>query len=208
MLKNLIFSILIIMCYSIISCKKSVGKLTTYTVTEYKSNKPIFGAAVSFYTIGSFDLNCGCWTDQLQGTKLTDQNGHCTLGDEEYTLSTTKILVNKDNYYSDGSSSTPLKTDYVLESIGQIQVHLVRTNSYSGQIYMDMNVSGESLSANVVNKFPAPADSLIMLSGFGGETNNISYKIYDSTTSTVIFTSAQIPLQVLSSGRTSLPINY
>ena len=62
--------------------------------------------------------------------------------------------------------------------------------------------------ASLTNKFPAPADSLIMLSGFGGETNNISYNIYDSTASTVIITSAQIPLQVLSSGRTSMNINY
>ena len=209
MFKNVIFSLLIIMCYPILSCKKSVGKLTTYTVTEYKSNNPIPGASVSFYTIGSFDLNCGCWTDQLQATKLTDQNGQCTLGDEEFTLSTTSISVDKDHYYSSGSSSTPLETNYVLEPVGRIELHLARVNSYSGQIYMDMSINGERARIGTrLTEFPAPADSLIFVDGFGGETNNISYKIYDSTTSTVIFNSAQIPLAVSKSGSTLLGINY
>jgi hypothetical protein len=208
MLKNLFYSALIMMCYPIISCKKAVGKLTTYTVTEYKSNKPIPGASVSFYTIGSLDLNCGCWTDQLQGTKLTDQNGNCTLGDEEYTLSTTKVFVSKDNYFPDGSSSTPLQTNFALETMGQIQLDLVRTNAYTGRIFIDLNVGGELHSYNPVGEFPAPVDSLIILSGYGGETNNISYRIYDSTGSTVIFTSTPVPLQVSQSGTTNLKINY
>lgn len=73
---------------------------------------------------------------------------------------------------------------------------------------MDMSVTDESLSTNIVKKFPAPLDSLVMLNGFGGEANKISYTIYDSTRSTVILAVAQIPLHVLNSGRTPLNINY
>ena len=177
-------------------------------VVEYKTNLPVADATVIFFKLGSFDLyGCQCWLTTVFLTKQTDESGYCLVTESDFNQATQGINISQGNYWSVGSSK--VQTKYELDFIGQVKLHLIKTNSYPDQSFIDVSCSGERITSSVGNGafYTSIADSTYTFNAFGGQTNTISWKVYAPAGASIL-DSGFHKVDVPKSGITDVEIQY
>jgi len=208
---GVLFSIALFDCC--ISCKKDNQQVSQQIVNihveEYKSHAPVPDAHVDILVI-STDIFCACAVSSLVETLQTDADGICPIPESYFNSSIYGISITKNNFWPSGSdlliSNKP--TSYELQRKGQLRVHLIKSNSYTDSPIFYLNCSGE-LPGTTITPFlaiPLPTDSTFTMDAYGGQTNQVSWKIMtilgDSLTGGIN------PIDVLATGITDMEIRY
>jgi hypothetical protein len=161
------------------SCVKIGIKMISFNIAGYKTSAPISGATVNLYTTDNFNLNCVCWTSRLYVSKQTNQNGSCQVTETAYNNAIKGTTIKKDNYCPVFTDPTATEnTNFALDSVGHVNIHLIKTNTYSGNNRMAIDCRGERLTSEtcIAPIYSLTTDSLISFNVFGEQTNNIYWK--------------------------------
>lgn len=206
--KLLINALIIALIASTISCKKNAEKMIQIQVVEYKTNTPIQSATVNLTKLGSFDLNCVCFPDNTFLTKQTDASGSCQVSEADFNSAQRGINVSKDNYWPFNSFPST-QTRYELDFIGQINLHLIKINSYPDKAFISINCSGERTKSGSSTgpPFILVPDTTFTSNAFGGQTNTISWKVY-APTGTPTLDSGFIKIDVAKTATATAEIMY
>lgn len=202
--------IVVLLFVSGISCKKnsqSQEKKVNVLVTEYKSHAPVPGAEVDVD-----EISMGLFGTLLTNlaTLQTDADGICPVPESYFKDPTNTIVVLKDGFWhSDVDfTATTIPTAYELQRKSQLRVHLSQLNSYPDGTYFYMESDGE-LPDHIIAPFSRvliPADSTFTIDVYGGQTNQVHWKVTDLFNDTLKF--GNQPLIVAPSGFTDLEIKY
>ena len=172
----------IIMMFSSACSKKEDVKTTKIQIVEYKTEQPI-----KFTSVVYIDptIVCGgliCNQDVFSGN--TDGGGFCEVpanitNNEQNVIQ----VVYANGYWEFSSRIHSSDTKYELDKYGQEKLHLLKTNTFPKGYYMNIYIQGERSSSNynASRIYAFPADSTIVIPGYGGQKNSITWKVYDST---------------------------
>jgi hypothetical protein len=203
-----LFSAVLIICN--ISCKKeTLEKMVNIQVTEYKTHAPVPGANVYIVEI-SLDLFNGSAERTTLKTLQTDSNGICPIPESYFKDPVYNILIAKDNFWESilDLSDTSKPTTYELQRKSQLRIHLIQLNNYADNPTFHMDCSGE-LPGYTITAFSSvrlPADSTFSMYVYGGQTNQVSWKIMDQVGDSLA--GATVPVVVPTTGITDMEIKY
>jgi hypothetical protein len=204
--------IVVLLFVSGFSCKKnsqSQEKKVNVLVTEYKSHAPVPGAEVDVDEISMDIFGGGALLTNLE-TLQTDADGICPVPESYFKDPTKTIVVLKDGFWhSDVDlSATTIPTTYELQRKSQLRVHLIQLNSYPNDTYFYIESDGE-LPDHIIAPFSRiliPADSTFTMDVYGGQTNQVHWKVTDLFNDTLKF--GNQPLVLPPSGINDLEIKY
>ena len=198
-------------CCLLISCKKSESNLTTITVVEFGTNKPVAHAQIDLYQ----GENCtwGLCTYLKVGEVGVDENGNAHIPEN-----IGKIGIRANGYFE--IKYFFLKGQVIaLDLIGQVKIHCRKTNSYPAGSTFGVNIQGENISdrypiREYVYKsdhadfyFPVNGDSTIITKAFGEQVNSITWFVLDSSGTSIMF-GGPLQIAVPRTGIAELEINY
>lgn len=212
--------ITLVLC-SVSACKKDITqpqeKMILVTVVEYKSNLPIYGAAVEYYT----PCNCGFGGANLVLSKKTDKDGICEIPESifdnvNYGVTISPLPGHPDpsidyDHWSIGNAFIHTsERKYALPVVGDERLHLVRINSSTNGKSIEFFEEGElttfgKLEIAAVNGLPA--DSSFIFYSFRGQTCKFTWNIYDSA-SNIIYSGGPLAIDIPKSGIQDVVINY
>jgi hypothetical protein len=206
-----LFSIVLFNCC--ISCKKDnqqvSQQMVNIQVKEYKSHASIPEATVNVIQEG-IDFSCFCLvvTDIL--TRETDVDGICPIPETYLSSSEYSISISKENYWpaiSDFQSSKSAL--FEMQNKAQLRVHLIKDCSYPDHSLFQMNCTGEQPESTIVPFFnvPLPTDSTSTMDVYGGQMNQVRWKIMDNLTVDSL-AGGNIPVEVSRVGITDVQIRY
>lgn len=170
---------LLLVTISLIGCKKEKPTVQIQ-VTDKVTNTPMSGVTVLIYKCGTFNCNLGT-IDLFSG--VTDDNGYCKVPEGSYNEAAW-IRVTKGNYWSWDDTKSTLKS---MIPAGWIRMHIVQNGNYSPQAQLSISVTSQSVNSTgsffgFTSTYSAPADSSVLMKGFGGESNKINWEISDHGT--------------------------
>jgi hypothetical protein len=202
--------LLILLFICTISCRRSGDKMTNLKVVEYKTNKPVSGAIINLYTMGEFDNDCHCWSTKPLLKKQTDENGVCLIGNSDFNQAQTGITLSKENYWPVGNPFfVSRQTTYEMAYIGQLKLHLIKSNAYPETATLGIVCKGEQVNSitSPFTYYPLPVDSSFTMDAFGGQINAVCWTVYDSSY-TVISSGGPLSVDVAKSGVTEMEIKF
>jgi hypothetical protein len=168
----------------VFSCQKNGSKMVTLSVVEYKTNKPIEGATITLTGLESFNLNCVCFPRVTIAAGQTDVKGNCQFSEDEISKAVYDITVTKDKYI--GTDGTNI-SKYEMSLVGYLRMHLVKINSFPDAYQLGLSMKGEQ--GNGYTGFYLtdgfPADTTLIMSVYGGQTNTLSLDISNSSSQVI-----------------------
>jgi hypothetical protein len=212
---NLIIRVLfsIVLFNSCISCKKDnqqvSQQMVNVQVREYKSYASIPGATIKVLQ-GGIDISCSCLIGTVILTRQTDADGICSIPETYLSGSGYSLSISKVNYWpavSDFQSSKP--TIYQMQNKAQLRVHLIKNSNYPDHSIFQMNCTGEQPESTIVPFFNIllPTDSTFTMDVYGGQTNQVSWKIMDNLAADSL-AGGNIPVEASRVGITDMQIKY
>ncbi|MGH2648786.1 MAG: hypothetical protein ACRDE8_14510 [Ginsengibacter sp.] len=171
------------------SCKKSDGskpvEYLTLRVLEYKTEKPIAGAAVTLgnCTLPGYTSGCARYTT-LQ-TLTTNVKGEFKF---EKKSNIDYISASSNNYWSSSEDSW---ADIHLEPVAWIKVHTKMTNTYPEKstlfvgIGSDYNGMAFSYFSPAFRFNDTPHDTTVTITAFGNANDYVSWSVQDSTSTPI-----------------------
>lgn len=164
---------------ALLSCKKNKPSVQIH-VTDSITHEAVAGADVVVYKCGTFNCYFGT-IDLFSG--VTDNSGNCKTPEDSYNEATF-VRVAKGNYWSWDDAKSTSKS---MVPAGWMRVRLVKSTSYSPSARLDISVTSQSTNStgsrfSFTNSYGAPADSSILIKGFGGESNAILWEVYEQGT--------------------------
>jgi hypothetical protein len=198
-----------------LSCTKDNQKPTVNQETvnihveEYLTKAPLAGATISLVKY-YIDYSCFCQMEETYLTKQTDQNGDCQILKSDFDEPGNRMYTSKDSFWSDETDTGANKeTRIELQKMGQVWVHIVKTNNYPVLSNFHIDLSG-AVPGSVVKAFssvPLPSDTTITMAAFGGQTNRIHWKVVDNGGADSLG-GGHLDVDVLHDGVTDVQINY
>ena len=182
-MKISITGIVFVLVFSfMISCKKTNDNsdtTKTIQVTEYKSNLPLQGAVV-YFDKWVLNVISGGYIYMPMDSRTTDQSGSVKIAESVFNQ-TAQIRISKGNYSPYSYSENPLHTsEFSIDPIGHLKLHLVDTSVFPINIYILLSVSSERSGTNSNPSFttqvrihPIPVDTTLNMDVFGGQKNRI-----------------------------------
>jgi hypothetical protein len=193
--------IILLIIFSVSCSKKEVDQTIPspgiqIQVVEYKTNIPIQGALVEYYT--PCPACCCQPAYNLVLSKHTDGSGNCEIPETIFNNAQYGILITPppppqspiDYYYwptgSAGIHST--NTKYSLPVTGDEKLHMIKINDFPKGYYMELKAQGEQSSFQVIDiarVYGFPSDTIFHFYTYKGQTNTITWIIYDSTDASI-----------------------
>jgi hypothetical protein len=218
------FSSLILLITFFISCSKKDSSQDTpkknIQVLEYKTNLPIVGALVEYFT------PCpGCAFQPAYNrvfNKNTGYDGICEIPESIFNNDDYGILITPPSppqdgtirdydYWPTGSAGThSTATTYYIPTLGEERLHLIKNNAFPKGFYMDIKAAGELSSFQVIDiarVYGFPSDTSIDFYTYRIQTNTITWKIYDST-ETEISGGGPIMIDFPKTGKKEVELKY
>jgi hypothetical protein len=166
-MKKLLFIVILF-----VACKKENKERVTITVLERDTNVPVSGANVNLVRYNLDDMPVTVFSG------VTDDNGTVRMDAQEYNTAQ-KVLIIKYNYWRfEGNKSTRL---YVMpEGWLKLPLHPVRAYPPGTSLQFRVNAPGSSQNGSTIS-VTADTDSTVVLFGFGGRLNTISWQVSGDT---------------------------
>jgi len=207
------------------SCSKSndgggssSGNKISIQVVEYKTDTFIVGALVEYYK--------KCPECILGGYRLvfsdhTGYGGTCNIPEEIFNNISYGIVITPppplqipglDYYYWQTGSPAEHSTSrrYFLPITGDEIIHLVKLNNFPKGYYMELKARGEQSKLQVIDIatiYAFPSDTSFSFYTYRGQTNTITWNIYDSTNA-VIATGGPLMIDFPKVGKQEIEIKY
>lgn len=199
------FSLVLIGYTSLCACsKKEPEKMTTVTVKEYGTNKPIEGARLDFY-----DQNYA--PPKPLRSILTDGNGQCQAPESYYENDfLTALAVTRENYWP--KRSTPLyytpEKNIFMDRLGQIQFKLTRINQYPPGGTMLIGCQGGQSFTWITDSYTSLGDSSFTCNVFAEQTDTITWEIMYTNPSVIVASGGPFVIPVNETTIPALEIKY
>jgi hypothetical protein len=190
--------ILFLILFSLSCSKKNDGggsgeKKISIAVVEYKTDSPIVGALVEYYKLCPI-----CQPAPGYNIVLSDRSGFggiCEIPESIFNNGSYGILITPPSppqdpsidysYYAVGSPGVhSTARTYFLPVVGEEKLHLVKTGSFPKGYYMELKAHGEQASFDpfdIARVYAFPSDTSFSFYTYRGQTNTITWNIYDST---------------------------
>jgi hypothetical protein len=194
-------------------------KKVTIIVAEYKTDAPIVDALVEYYKFCPSCMPPGGYS--LVFSAQTGYGGECEIPESIFINVSYGIVITPpappqnpgiDYYYwptgSPADHSTSRK--YFLTITGEEKIHLIRTGQFPKGYYMELKARGEQASfqpIDIARVYAFPADTSFSFYTYRGQTNNITWNIYDSTDA-VISSGGPITIDFPRKGIQEIEIKY
>jgi hypothetical protein len=223
MKKSTGFSLITLFIIFSVSCSKKNEVQTVQTiriqVVEYKTNIPVQGALVEYYTPCNSCIPSPGYN--LVFSQHTTAGGFCDIPETIFNTEHYGILITPppppqnpqiDYYYwptgSPAVHSTARK--YELPVTGDAKLHLIKINDFPNGYYLELKARGEKpsfqeLYISTVN--PLPSDSSFVFYTYRGQTNTITWNIYDST-GAIVANGGSLTVDIPKTGTTEIELKY
>ena len=164
MMKNFLFLVVLF-----ISCKKDPVKedMTAIKVSDSITGTPVAGATLVLFRCGSF--GCAVSSKTIFSGK-TDNNGMVNVPSLAYNDILNELYVARPDYLD---FQTQRSTTLLLRPRGWLRLRIIKTGIYpaGSRLAIDNPFNPYTLLAN------AAADSVLLMSGGGGVSNNMTWRV-------------------------------
>jgi hypothetical protein len=164
-----------------ISCQKEetveTSKTVRIEVKAYKTGNPVVGAEVTYLSNDLARPGSMSYTVLFSGK--TDENGYCEVPESVYRKHDKIEIGNADGYFGISELHTP-ETQFTLNAIGQVRIHLVKTSNFPNAFKLEISEFGEWAPASEIHLpelYSLPADSSFVNVSYGGQTNTICWSL-------------------------------
>jgi hypothetical protein len=182
------YLLLFIQIFFVCCSKKQETPSVRIQVVEYKTNNPIAGTEVLYV---SYSLPCTsfvCNPDIYSTT--TDKNGYCAIPESVFNNQDNLITIPypPSTFYPKPPDQHSSSKIYSVSRQGQGKLHLTRINNYPNGYYIELKLKGEQSSDSelfIGRFYGLDSDSSILFTGFGRQTNSVSWNVFNSTDSLI-----------------------
>jgi len=198
-------------CCLLISCKKSESDLTTITVVEFGTNKPVPNAIVDLYKVN----DCSGWfscTYYKTGEVVTNENGVVA-----FTNEVSRIGIRASGYF-EVRESYPYR-NIQLDAVGKVKMHCINAGNYPDGSKVSISFYGNNngdwykpvFSPAQYNyyflEFVVNKDSTFVTDAVGGQMNTIDWSVHDNV-GTVIGGGGPLQILIPRTGVAELELKY
>jgi hypothetical protein len=164
-----------------VSCKKDNFDegTTSIQVVAYKTGEGLGGVDVRIAQ-GINSPSCNCLVDQLVTTLQADNSGVCSIPNKYFRNADYRILLGGKIWPVSSGFTASKPVRYTAEYKAPIRLHLVHKEDFS-YVSMQLRCSGE-LPVDSYLPLPKgsfPRDSIIIITGYGGQRNVVEWTMWD-----------------------------